>query len=252
MKKIYALIFIMFAFAVNAQEQTGGARIVFGNEPVYTDKNGLFVNGEGVPVNGTVTEYLEGNVKSYDITIKDGVMNGEALQYQDGRVSVKYTYKDGAMNSATIFEYYNNGKVKNEAPYDSEGKLDGTAKAYYDNGQTQSEASYMKGQLNGTARKYFKNGGIEMEQTFKSDKLTGSTRVYNADNKLKHELSYIDGKKDGVEKIYREDGSVSLEINHKNDQVVSGSCISKEGEKTALTQPQLSDWTKGLELTCPK
>src|SRR5579872_1178236 len=87
---------------------------------------------------GTVTE---------EVTMKDGVLDGESLLFAAGRLRARLQFRDGKKNGEALF-YDDAGRVQTKAQY-LDGKLHGDSLHYNAAGTLMRRAAYQKDVLHG-------------------------------------------------------------------------------------------------------
>jgi antitoxin component YwqK of YwqJK toxin-antitoxin module len=118
---------------------------------------GLYVNSEGDLFSGVITSHVNGN-KS-DITVKEGVVSGEATYYYaSGNVMEKGIYTQGKKDQKWT-RFNENGTVAAVAFY-SLGNKSGTWMVYDEQGKKRFEMNYDNGQKTGVWTSWDENGAI--------------------------------------------------------------------------------------------
>lgn len=141
--KTLALIFTLaLGLSLNAQQ--------------LNDK-GLYITSEGELFSGVISSHSNG-VKS-DITVKDGVINGEATYFfASGNVMEKGMFVNGKKDQKWT-RYNENGTTSAIAFY-TMGKKDGTWVVFDDNGKKRFEMNYKDGEKTGTWTNWDENGVV--------------------------------------------------------------------------------------------
>lgn len=118
---------------------------------------GLYMNDEGGLFSGTILSHNNG-IKS-ELTVKDGVISGEAVYYYaSGKVMETGVYADGRKDQKWI-RYSENGNVSAIAFYHL-GNKNGTWLVYDEKGKKRFEMNYNEGAKSGIWTSWDENGMV--------------------------------------------------------------------------------------------
>lgn len=143
MKKLGLIVLMALSFGIlNAQTQ---------------NNTGLYVDSDGELFSGTISKTQDG-IKS-DLTVKEGVINGEATYYfASGNVMEKGIFTNGQKDQKWI-RFNENGSTSAIAFYNL-GKKTGTWLVYDENGKTRFEMNYNNGEKTGIWTSWDENGVV--------------------------------------------------------------------------------------------
>jgi antitoxin component YwqK of YwqJK toxin-antitoxin module len=144
-------------------------------------------------------ELSEAGQLASTITWKQGIKDGEQLDYsKDGKKVVKKTlWRDGEVEQVT--EYYLNGNPKQHERYDRPQHRQVTA--YWDTGKLSKQGDYVVCSYYGARdwceeglhRSFFEDGQRRSESNYHFGKLHGSSRTWWPDGKPASVEEYADG-----------------------------------------------------------
>lgn len=171
-----------------------------------------------------------------------GLYDGTYEFFKHNKLSEKGTYKDGLKNGDFI-EYYSDGVTIKSEKKITNGKIDGIMKTYYTDGKTESEKGYKNGLEDGIERRYnYETGKMTVDCNYLDGKPDGKQMRHISSNvgdyvqishyikgiqtgdysetwtngKVRIQGKYKDGKKDGVWIENRKDGKPERSISYKN------------------------------------
>ena len=157
-----------------------------------------------------------------------------------------YDKESGLPFSGQLRTFYDNGVVKANVEYKN-GVRDGASNYYYFSGKERKQEVYTRGVIHGMLTEYHDNGNLKYEVEFDNGKKSGKFRSYYEDGTLKVDESYVDNKRNGRARKYNVHGDVMREAFFNDGVLVSGHCVSAEGEKITFTQNVIDAYnTKGL------
>jgi hypothetical protein len=106
----------------------------------------------------------------WDVTYKEGNLEGKELYYSDGVLQRLRTFKQGQLHG--LYQDYYQGILRNETLYE-----DGVRRAhrsYHSNGRLESEEHYLSsGASDGIRRKWDQEGRIEIDQNYSNGREHG-------------------------------------------------------------------------------
>ena len=129
-------------------EEYYGCGVAYSFRTAY--KNGL--------EHGEYKEYGEEGYLTMTGNMRDGLMQGEWIGYEYGRISWTESIKDDEVISAIEYSYYDNGQISIKEAFNGNDELHGICEAYHQNGQLKSKVEYKNGTLINTIEEYDFNG----------------------------------------------------------------------------------------------
>jgi antitoxin component YwqK of YwqJK toxin-antitoxin module len=133
--------------------------------PNYLRNHFIKLSSDGI-TNG---KWLNGK-PSFDISKKDGKLNGKLIMYdEDGKKVVSFSYKDSILSGESII-WYKNGEVYSKSDFIN-GNLEGKSSEYLLHGQKNSETNYRDGKFDGIRRVWDDFGNLISEVNYKKGKL---------------------------------------------------------------------------------
>ncbi len=215
-------------------------RPITGYLEVHHDNNILanrqhFVNGKR---DGIWELYYENGLKYWNVTYKDGYIDGPFERYSiegtkiiegyytKGKVQKKYIYHDNGqlfeqeefdpnLNGHITF-YYPSGQISDVIPF-KKGKPDGVRKTYFKDGNIAGETTYINGQRNGLEQKFYPNGQLAGKTTYQNDEPIGNAITYYDTGKVRMDIFMRVPRKIEQGKFYDETGHLAAEIYYDND-----------------------------------
>lgn len=146
-----------------------------------------------------------------NLLIKKIYVDGEILAYQyskNGKLCDPI-YLENA--TGKVLAYYDNGKLSVDASYKN-GNFDGKCIRYFMNGKKISVMEFENGNQHGEELYYNENGKLKSKTAYSKDLMDGEKRTYYANGKLKTTKMYQMGVLQGESKNYNESGKlVSIE-----------------------------------------
>ena len=148
-------------------------------------------------------------------------LEGEQLEYEDGKIKYKFYYKNGE-KLPKYYEYYPDGtlKISNEMEiyYEEDTKISNGTYIEYDNkGKVIKKEQYKNNELtgeyigeNGAYIRFYENGKKRVETKYIKDKLEGEYKEYYENGKPKLISNYKDDQLNGKYLSYYEDGKFHL------------------------------------------
>lgn len=135
---------------------------------------------EGV-LNGPAEFYVDG--KPMMITeFRNGQQAGETTVYTNGKKSTVMHYKDG-MIDGPFMSFDEQGNLIREVVYVA-GKMEGECSVYYPDGTLMEHSTYKNGQLDGEVQKYYPSGVVREISTFENGEPIGYIDVYDMNGDL--------------------------------------------------------------------
>jgi antitoxin component YwqK of YwqJK toxin-antitoxin module len=134
----------------------------------------------------------EEGVVTEEVTMRDGVLDGETLLYSAGRLRARLQFRGGKKNGEALF-YDDAGRVSTKAQY-LDGKLHGESLHYNPSGILMRKASYRKDMLHGHAIDYYPSGKPREVSTHKDNVLDGEMIRLGKDGKITERLYYQGGR----------------------------------------------------------
>ncbi len=120
----------------------------------------------------------------------NGKRHGTYLEYENGRVKVRYNYKFGMLNGEQLL-YYSNGNLKSR-----EEVVDDVLKsreAYFENGNLHEKSFYLGGSLEGILEEYYESGRLKEKSNYSRGKYHGESESYDESGSLVEKAIYNNG-----------------------------------------------------------
>jgi len=172
---------------------------------ITTDKGPRWVR------DGVFTRFHpDGSLKA-EVVYVNGLEQGVATSYEEGRVTERVTYH--------------------------QGKRHGESTTYHPNGRVEKTYTYVDGQKHGVAQMFRSDGSLQQQVPYVNDKKHGKYTYYAqfaGQRRVSKEVDYVDGKREGFEIEYRPaDGAVTKRSTYVNDVMVHSERLSPSS--TGLT-----------------
>ena len=144
-----------------------------------------------------------------------------------GAVSYQYLNEDSTLASpksidlkkeTIVTSYFQNGKISVKQTYRN-GLLDGASEYYNTQGELVQIANYKNGIEHGDQKKYFDNGKLAIETHWIDGSEEGISKYYYPNGQLMRTITYRSDQKNGWETWYKEDGTVFLKTMYRNNQI---------------------------------
>lgn len=216
----------------------------------YLNEYNVFDNGV---LTDTAAFYLENGLLSYEVSYKEGKIDGAVKVYNNGVLSRILPYSEGKMTEGLFQQfhpvetidysytlkdgkahgeyesYFASGELYRKGSY-KEDELDGERLTYFRNGQLSTKENFVEGILEGEYISYYYNGKLEEEGSFKEGKKIGVWKSYYFEGGPKTIQEFgEDGKETGLETSYTEDGWKLSELVYKNGEIIAYKYFDKEG-----------------------
>ncbi len=153
MKKFFSsILFVLFVAFTYAQE-------------IRQDDNGVFYGPDNQLYTGIHKEYHENGTLKMEMTIADGVIDGDVhLYFDNGKAHELRAYKKGEMHGRWL-TWNKQGQKIAEAGYE-QGQKHGKWYIWNEEGVLLYDMSYTHGERSGTWKMYNEKGELVMEQDF--------------------------------------------------------------------------------------
>jgi antitoxin component YwqK of YwqJK toxin-antitoxin module len=92
--------------------------------------------------------------------MRDGLMQGEWVGYEYGRLSWTENLKNDETVSFTEYSYYENGQISMKEVFNDNDELHGISEAYHQNGQLKSKIEYQNDKVVRIIEEYDFNGNL--------------------------------------------------------------------------------------------
>ncbi len=222
---------------------------------------------EGV-MEGKRTTYYQNGAKSASMTIQNGFVSGEMVQfyncnqayskanynaeglksgpaqlfYATGQVSAKMSYVNDLLEGEYT-EYHSNGALKAKFNLDA-GVITGDYESYHRNGQQESKGQFLLGEKTGTWINFHDNGQLLSQGECKGGLQVGLWKTLTKDGKIETETDYgLTGTKTGIYKEFDADEHLTLELVYKGEDILSYRTFDKTGKvlsEDTKTQKELT------------
>jgi uncharacterized protein len=125
-------------------------------------------------------------------TLKNGVLEGEALIYSAGRVVARMQFRQGKLNGPAVY-YDDTGQVQIQSSY-KDGKLHGDSLYFGPDGVLMRKSAFEAGLLHGYTVDYYPSGKAREVTTFQKNIREGEWLRLAEDGKVQERLHYRQGK----------------------------------------------------------
>ena len=92
--------------------------------------------------------------------MRDGLMQGEWIGYEYGRISWTENLKNDEVVSATEYSYYDNGQISTKQVFNGDDELHGISETYHQNGQLKSKIEHKNNKVVRIIEEYDFNGNL--------------------------------------------------------------------------------------------
>ena len=160
-------------------------------------------------------DYENGLLRIYFIYNKDGIPDGESVEYyEEGNIKSIIPFRNNMVEGLTI-TYYENGLLRIYFIYNKDGIPDGESVEYYEEGNIKSIIPFRNNMVEGLTITYYENGNIDEEVNYKNDKMNGEAKSYDENGKLNGRT------------IFKDDIKLEEEV-HKENEILKNTF--KNGE----------------------
>ncbi|MDR2901669.1 MAG: hypothetical protein LBU87_00975 [Lactobacillales bacterium] len=151
--------------------------------------------------------------------------------------------QNGSENLTGFIEQYYDGQVfTGDLDFN---RLSEFRKTYYPKGVIATQSQCRRGVLDGVSRAYYKNGQLKNQYSYDKGFLNGNAYEYDAQGVLRAQIAYKNGQRDGLSISYRGAMDVYEMVNYTEGEVVSGVCVSRDGERRELRSDELLAYSEG-------
>ena len=138
--------------------------------------------------------------------------------YSDGKVKLRYHYKNGVFEGSQE-EFYPSGNPRIKASY-AAGEKHGEFTEFFEDGNLQLQAAYVEGKKEGKLCEWYANKQMKTKWNLKNDELDGVQMQWHPDGQLKMQVVYQEGKKQGEYKMWDLEGDLVFQANYQADEPV--------------------------------
>ena len=158
------------------------AEIIFYNEEKSLMVKHQLQNGK---LDGISTVTTMNNEPVQKINFKEGKLEGELIQYMNGKERIKLTFMNN-LQHGPVCHYNDSGKVIGKENYVN-GKKEGVSEWQSPEGKLLFTENYINGKLHGEKLEYHENGKVKKRYLFNNGEITGVPVEYwkNGWKKLK-------------------------------------------------------------------
>ena len=264
MKNFFVILLSVVLFAY-AQNQTIDLSLLEKSNGVYLTPK------DKIPYNGKFTytgrNIIGGPTWTQTGTLKNGKFHGECRGFREnGRLQTIQNYKDGVLNGEEI-QFYDDGITRKAVVNFLDGKQHGRREFYSSDGKLTELHTFKNGGSDGESRKmiegklhigYYKDGekdgvweifnnkevweisntGNEkiIERTeYKDGKKNGKSEIFYENGNVKQMTIYVDDKKNGKGETFYESGKPGEIGNYKDDKLDGKYERFYEDGKVAIT-----------------
>jgi uncharacterized protein len=177
----------------------------------------------------------------------DGV---STTYYQDGSISDKNTFKNGVRNGEWL-QFYSNGNKRLEAKIKNDISYEGEYTQFYENGKPKIRGNYEEGLREGTWLTYIETGAIEAQYVYRLGKVVtekkenGTFKEYYPEDIPKNEYTYKNGKKTGAFKEYYLQGEWKTKYTNDAEDGSKQEFLALEGIQVKVEGNYLEDLLDG-------
>lgn len=193
-KEHYILIMLICVYSFMSCSSSGNYTQCENYENLKIIKGEL--SKEGEPFTGCVEVY-EGNEVVFKFLVKDGYMEGEFEEFENGKLLRKGNHLRNQLFGELV-TYYPNGSVYKRQICDSNGLINGVSLEYFENGNIRSETTYNHGKKDGVFKNYHKNGQLSDRGRYQNDMVSDTLFGY-FDNGSLRSISFLEqGLENGI------------------------------------------------------
>ena len=144
------------------------------------------------------------------ILFKDGKKNGDYSRYSDsGQIEESGVYKDGVLDGEAV-QFFADGKPRVVRQYNG-GEKSGLEAERYQSGQARALTMWKEDKLDGKAEFFFESGKPLCKVTYASNKRNGPMKCFYQNGNLRFDAVYSDGQIQSI-KWFSEEGKPIHEI----------------------------------------
>lgn len=158
--------------------------------------------------------YENGNIKS-DISIVDGVRDGEVLNYfEDGSLAVKGYFSKDKRDKKWYFYDENTKKLSAIENY-RDGNLEGDQFYYYPDGNLKLKGKYKDNIRIGFWQMYDENGKLDVQNIFLDGEKVISVAIFQENGKILCSGLTKEGLREGLWQYFDEDGVLLYDVEYE-------------------------------------
>lgn len=187
----------------------------------------------------------EGNLKSTVPCDKNGVYQGEYLEYhKTGKLWERRFYIDGLQEDTTRYFFYKTGNVLKEVPMVA-GKKHGVVRTFRKDGSVEKSESYADGFLSGPSTFFYENGFPKETFTYDQDQKSGPYFFHAEDSTVIVSGEYFRGSKYGKWTHFDYEGTQLAVLTYYNDKKEGGFSVFMEDGMPYLSGEFAQDFLHG-------
>ena len=150
---------------------------------------------------------------------KDGKLNGQRIELENGNVQMSSNYVDGELDGEFII-YDKNKNIAHLIHYE-EGRKNGKETFYNESGSVKKETDYKNNMKYGAEKEYSNDGEILLlDANYVEGLLHGSYASYYEDGNRKFTGRAMDGEFHGEAHFYDENGDLESEVFYEHGKVM--------------------------------
>lgn len=189
---LYACILILVNVGCDSNTDDDKECINFSS--IYTEDSIIYK--DQVPFSGCIEKYNEEELV-LKINCKDGILEGEFIEYKSGKAHKKGNYIDNVVRGK-LTTYYETGETLRISNADSKGFIHGKVKTFYRNQNIKEVQNYIHGLKDGVYKYYNEDGSLSDSIIYEKGVIIDTAFGYYKNGKLRSLDSYSNGKGNGI------------------------------------------------------
>jgi uncharacterized protein len=188
---------------------------------IYLQKIGhlFYLPNQSIPYSGENLCVYDDSSGQYFVKgeIKKGKLHGKLTSWRkDGQKKIERIFKDGNLEKATLYKYYDNNHIKSVEKLEN-NRSTGLWTYWHENGQKQSEQNFISGKKDGKSTYWHDNGQKANEENFKNGSLVGNRYSWSENGLMMEEGFFLNGARHGKNVFYYDNGQKYAEQNYKEN-----------------------------------
>lgn len=178
------------------------------SDQIVIEAGKLYESKKKSPYNGEIVEFHPNGVKSYSVTIVNGVLDGKATEWFESGNKKNEVHFDNGIPVGVMLGWHENGNPSYEVTL-QHGQAEGITTEFYPSGEKKSVTHYSDGEKNGAESGYYKSRKQLWNANWAKNKLHGDYIKYYPSGNKKSVYKYANGQSEGEANGWFETGEKS-------------------------------------------